>query len=260
MIQRAAVSVVLGLVLFAQVASAHSTLKCDGPSTPTGPAPSLQQILDGLVVAGPAIDANAPIDVELWQNSAGPMTVQLVADYTGKWQGVIPGMYDPDTLKKAFFHIPTPSDVATVMFNDNGSITVHGGWKPNKVFGFEGPFGFFVKTFDSKHHGKHHGKHGDSNIFFTQPALNGDEARAKVFQGDGVTVLKLPGLAPGVFLPSQFLIAWETGLGDANDGQFNDFLFLVSNVVAVTAPEPAFAFLLGISALAVVCGRRARST
>lgn len=262
MIQRAAISMVLGLAFFAQVAAAHSTLKCDGPTTPTGPAPSLQQILDGLVVSGPPIDANAPINVELWQNSAGPMTVQLVADYTGKWQAIIPGMYDPDNMHKAFFDIPTPSDVATVMFNDNGSITIHGGFKPNKAFGFEGPFGFFVKTFDSKHgkHGKHHKKHGDSTFFYTQAALN-DGPRAKVFQGDGTTILKLPGLAPGLFLPSQFLIAWETGLGDANDGQFNDFLILVSNVVPVaTAPEPAFAFLLGISALAVVCGRRARST
>ena len=78
--QRAAVSLVLGLAFFAQVASAHSTIKCDGPATLTGLAPSLQQILDGLVVSGPPIDASAPINVELWQNSSGAMTAQLVAD------------------------------------------------------------------------------------------------------------------------------------------------------------------------------------
>ena len=80
-----------------------------------------------------------------------------------------------------------------------------------------------------------------------------------VFEGDGETVLKLPGLAPGLFLPGQFLIAWETGLGDANDGKFNDFLVLVSNIVPGTVPEPSFALLLGISSLALVCVRRARS-
>jgi hypothetical protein len=160
-------------------------------------------------------------------------------------------MYDPDSMSKAFFDISKPSDVATVMFNDDGSITIHDGFKPNKASGFEGPFGFVLKTTIRK---------CDSVLFYTQAALNEDGQRAKVFQGDGTTVLKLPGLAPGVFLPSQFLIAWETGLGDANDGQFNDFLMLVSNVVPATAPEPSFAILLGISALAVVCGRRARST
>lgn len=251
MIKRAAIAAVLGLVLFAQVAAAHSTVRCDGPNTPTGPAPSLQTILDGLVVSGPGIDANAPLNIELWQNSAGPMTVQVAVDYSPKSNPVFAGMYDPDSMSTAFFDLSKPSDVATVTFNDNGSITIRDGFKPDKASGFEGPFGFVVKASLRK---------CDSVLFYTQAALNEDGPRAKVFQGDGTTVLKLPGLAAGVFLPSQFLIAWETGLGDANDGQFNDFLMLVSNIVPVTAPEPSFALLLGISALAVVCGRRARST
>ena len=255
--QRAAISLILGLAFFAQVASAHSTLKCVGPAPVAESAPSLQQILDGLVVSGPPIDANAPIDVELWQNSSGAMTAQLVANYTPDSEGTWFGMYDPDHVNNPAFLISdalTPADVATVSFLDNGSITIQGGPQTGPKLGFEGPFGFFAKNFDPK-------GIGDTIYFYTQDALNlGNAPRAVVFQGNGSTTLKLPGLAAGLFLPGQFLIAWETGLGDANDGKFNDFLVLVSNIVPVTVPEPAFALLLGISALAVVCGRRARST
>jgi hypothetical protein len=256
MIQRAAISAVVCLALLARVAVAHP-MDWGRRSAPTAPAPTLQQILDGLVVSGPPIDASAPINVELWQNSSGPMTAQVVLDFTSK--RIKFGMYDPDHVDDPVFMLRgmmKPADVATVTFNDDDSITVQGGGhRKNPQLGFEGPFGFVVKNFDSKHKHK-----GDNGLFFTQDALNpGGSPRALVFQGNGQTMLKLPGLAPGLFLPGQFLIAWETGLGDANDGKFNDFLVLVSNIVPVTAPEPAFALLLGISSLALICGRRARS-
>jgi hypothetical protein len=254
MIQRAAVAAVLCLALFASVADAHS-MNCNKPSVvPTGAAPTLQQILDGLVVSGPPIDASAPVNVELWQNSAAPMTAQIALDFTPEHEGLWFGMYDAAQGTKAFLLSEIiNADLATVAFNDNGSITVHGGPTMGPQVGFDGPFGFFVKTFDPI-------GIKDSQYFFTQDALNpGSEPRAVVFAGDGTTTLKLPGIAAGLFLPGQFLIAWETGLGDANDGQFNDFLVLVSNIVPVTVPEPAFVVLLGISSLALICGRRARS-
>jgi len=79
-----------------------------------------------------------------------------------------------------------------------------------------------------------------------------------VFQGNGATSLKIPGLAPGLFLESQYLIAFETGLGENNDGGFNDFIVLISNVVPV--PEPALAWLIGASSLVALRRRRVRST
>jgi len=305
MIQRAAASALLCLLLLARGASAHA-IKCDHPSQPTSQPQTLQQILDGLVVSGPGIDASAPLNIELWTNSAGPMTAQVVVDKTSKSQSVSFGMYDPDNVGNHAFLLPsgvTPADVATVVFNADQSITVHGPINASSS-PFDGPFGFFVKTSlkggeddqgendddqgenEDGHHGgwnhkwdkwsrtqwawgwdKHKGDEGDEGegnegmkqFLYTQDALNpGGLPHAVVFQGDGHTVIQLPGLAPGLFLPSQFLIAWETGLGDANDGQFNDFLVLVSNIVPVTVPEPAFALLLGISSLALVCGRRER--
>jgi hypothetical protein len=251
--QRAAVLAFVALLVSANVAWAHR-MNCDPPQAPQSTAPTLQQILDGLVVSGPAINANAPLPIELWTNSAGPLTAQVVVNYTPESDSTYFGIYDPDTMAKAYLlsDLMGPDDVATVIFRDNATITVREGLIKGTEAGFEGPFGFFAKVFDPN-------QDPDTSFFYTQSALN-DGPRAKVFQGDGTTTLKLAGLAPGLFLPNQFLIAWETGLGDANDGEFNDLLVLVTNIVPVLVPEPAFAFLLGISALAVVCGRRARST
>jgi hypothetical protein len=74
---------------------------------------------------------------------------------------------------------------------------------------------------------------------------------AKVFEGNNKTILRFPGLAPGLFLTSQFLIAFETN----KDGQFND---LIVSVSGLAIPEPALGLLLGLS-LAALYVRRARS-
>lgn len=253
MIQRALLPALVCLLVVAPTALAHPTSQPKPTPSEPVPAPTLQQILDGLVVSGPAIDAGAPQNIQLWQNAAGPMTATFVVDYTPRADGIWFGMYDADDPGNPAFllsDIITPSDVATVSFNDDGSIAVTGGLKP-KSFGFDGPFGFFAKNFapdDSR----------ASVFLFTEADLNGDGVRAKVFQGNGMTTLKIPGLAPGLFLESQYLIAFETGLGENNDHGFNDFVVLVSNLAAV--PEPGLAWLLGASTLAVLFGRRFRST
>lgn len=263
MIQRTLVSALVCVAVFcAQSAGAHSLRphwsgsqhhddkhegKCDHGGTCTDDGPALQQILDGLVVSGPGIDANDATGIELWDNSVGPMTAQLVADYTGKSQLVLFGMYpDGDPRNRVFLlsEFSRPKDPTTVTFLEDGDLSIRGGLR-RKASGFDGPFGFFVKVIE---------KHGDSrDIWFTDADLNGGEVRAKVFAGDGLTTLKLPGLAPGLFLPNQFLIAFETGC----DGGFNDLLVLVTGIVPAQAPEPALAWLTGVS-LAALCARRAR--
>jgi hypothetical protein len=247
-------------VLLAQSAHAHSLRphwnfakhshkngKCCAPDTPSS-QPTLQQILDG-VVSGPAIDANSPSGIELWDNSSGPMTAQIVADYTGKKDRVFFGMYSADDPTNRAFLLADflrPTDIATVSFLEDGLITIRGGLTHRKKeAGFDGPFGFFVKVAP---------KHEERVFLFTEADLNGGNVQAKVFQGDGQTVLDLPCLSPGLFLPSQFLIAFETD----GDNRFDDLLVLVSGVVA-HVPEPGVAWLLGVS-LAALLARRVRST
>src|SRR5215831_8431372 len=81
MSQRAFVSAFVCLAAVAQIATAaqmspRAPVTVQGSTTPT-----LQQILDGLVVSGPAINANAPSNVQLWDNTSGPVSAQVVADF-----------------------------------------------------------------------------------------------------------------------------------------------------------------------------------
>lgn len=223
--------------------AAASSIGRLSPHGSTGSPKTLQQILDGLVVSGPAIDANAPADIELWLNSSGPMTARVVADATPK-NRVTFGIYDPDQPNKpAFLLADFVRDAATVSFNDDSSISIRSGLQ-RKASGFDGPFGFFLKSTAKR----------QSPVFlFTEADLNGGTVQVKVFQGDNRTILKVPGQRPGLFLDSQFLIAFETG----TDGGFNDFLVLVSGVVPAV-PEPATFGLVGLS-LAALLARRARS-
>ena len=245
MAHRAFVSALVCLVAAAQMASA-APMSQRKPVTPQGSTtPTLQQILNGLVVSGPAIDANASQNIQLWDNTSGPMTAQIVADFTGK-PSVKFGIYDPQNPDKGVNLLQDnmkPNDIASVAFNDDGSITIKGG-KSKKGNGFDGPFGFFAKVPPAVK--------TDIPFLFTQPDLNGGQIAAKIFQGNGQTILQFPGLAPGLFLTSQFLIAFETN----KDGQFND---LIVSVSGLAIPEPAVGLLFALS-LAALSARRARST
>jgi hypothetical protein len=255
MIKRAALLGWLCLVLLplGGRAFAHPMGKNTPPPQPSGPAPTLQQILDGLTVSGPAIDANAPSGAQLFLNSSNPMTATFVADYTSRNDQIWFGMYDADHPGNPAYllnDIITPADPATVVFLEDGSINIHGtAMNKDGVGGFGGPFGFFVKNFALD---------GSRNpvFLYTQASLNGGELRAKVFQGNDLTELKFPGLAPGLFQHSQYLIAFETGLDGEDDGGYNDFIVSVSGIVAV--PEPALGALTALTLFGLAARRRAR--
>jgi len=219
------------------------------PQGSTSPA-TLQQILDGLVVSGPAIEADSSEVVSYWNAAAGPVTSQIVFDQTLKSEKVKLGLFDQSSpTTQAFLLSDTShpslknSDIATVTFNDNTSITIRGGIQ-KKGNGFDGPFGFFIKDVVP---------HAAPVFLFTDASLNFLGQSVKVFQGNNQTMLKLPGQRPGVFLSSEFLLAFETG----TDHGFNDILFLVSGLVPAV-PEPTTLALMALSTLGVVFARRGR--
>lgn len=228
------------------------------PSGGGAPTVSLQDILNSLVVSGPALDANTPADLNSWNPSTGPMTAQIVVNQTSKSEKVNFGLFDSGNPKTMGFLLSdtggTPfrsTDVASVVFNEDNSISIHGGThgpvKGSKN-GFDGPFGFFVKD---------QMPHSSPVFLFTESFLNpGDATAVKVFQGNDQTMLKLPHNRPGLFLDSQFLIAFETG----SDHGFEDIVFLVSGILPGPhiVPEPETLALLAISTLGVVFARRGR--
>ena len=211
-----------------------------GEPTPTPIEQNLQDILDGLVVSGPPIDASAPSPFELFFAGSTGITAQIITT-TGVGDGMLFGLYPGDdptnhpVLLSAGF--PT-SYVQAVSFTDDGTIR----WgNDSSRSGFDGPFGFFAKVIDP-----------ESTVFiFTEDALNSGGTGALVFQGNGETRIKLPGLLSGIFRPDQFILAFDAD----GDGVFGDMVVAISGIDSAV-PEPGTALLIGVSLLALVRMRR----
>jgi len=237
------------LASLASVALAHPIPISGSPPEPVE-KPSLQEILDDLVVSGPPIDANAPSGIELFESTESPMVVQLVFNFLNPGNLFAFGMYDADDPDNLVWLLPEsfdPSHLVTVSFSADGTIAIDNGWVSTGGAGFDGPFGFFIKRRNP----------GETPVyFFSESDLNGGTDRVKVFQGDGSQTLQFPGLDPELFLSDQFLLAWEAGIGGQNDGGFDDFIVSVKAITAV--PEPAALLLLGLSVGALARMRRAR--
>ena len=249
--------VCLALAAAPELALAKTKVKPTGGGATPVP---LQQVLNSLVVSGPLLDANSPANLDSWNASAGPLTAQIVVNQTMKSEKVKFGLFDSSDPNTRGFMLSdtggTPfrnTDVASVSFNDNGTILIHGGTKgpiKGSKNGFDGPFGFFIQD---------QVPHSSPVFLFTEPFLNpGGVTAVKVFQGNDKTILKLPDKRQGVFLDSQFLVAFETG---TNHG-FEDIVFLVSGILPGPhiVPEPETLALLAISTLGVVFARRGRNT
>jgi hypothetical protein len=235
-----------------------------GPK-PEPTEPSLQDILDDLVVSGPPIEASSPSPFELFVAGSTGITAQIILAADDLYFGIYDGD-DPTNRAKLLKSNSPSSFIASVSFSDDGTITFskvpgfgrgHGhayGWnkhgkhwkhggggKLDSRCGFDGPFGFFAKVLDGH----------DSVYIFTEDALNGGDERVLAFQGNGETVIKLPGMRAGVFRPDQFILAFDAD----GDGVFGDMIVAIAGI-DVPLPEPAAALLIGVSLLALVRLRR----
>jgi hypothetical protein len=255
---RTCVLTALCVALLASPAFAMSKNDC-GPK-PEPAEPSLQDILDDLVVSGPPIDASSPSPFELFVAGSTGITAQIILAADDLYFGIYDGD-DPSNRAKLLKSGSPSSFIASVSFSDDGRITFpklsgsgkghgwhkhgkswkHGGGKLDSRSGFDGPFGFFAKVQDGH----------DSVYIFTEDALNGGDERVLAFQGNGETVIKLPGMRAGVFRPDQFILAFDAD----GDGVFGDMIVAISGL-DVPVPEPAAALLIGVSLLALVRLRR----
>jgi hypothetical protein len=206
------------------------------PATEEG---NLQDILDGLVVSGPPIDANAPSPFELFVAGSTGITAQVITAIDDLHFGLYAGGNPLDAAAILNSHSPT-SFVAAVSFDDQGVITFGSGvndWRS----GFTGPFGFFVKSTAS----------APFVVVYTEDSLNGGSNRALAFQGNGQTTIALPGMQAGTFRPDQFILAFDVD----GDGNFGDMVVAIAGI-ETGVPEPAAMLLIGLSLFTLVRTRR----
>ena len=84
--------------------------------------------------------------------------------------------------------------------------------------------------------------------WFSQPNLNNDEHHVIAYQGNSQDTLQIGNNAAGLFVPNEFLLAWEAApIGSVND--YADFVVLVESIVGV--PEPGTLVLLSLGLLGV---------
>lgn len=218
---------------------------------------SLQDLLDSITTGGPGIDtANDQTSYSYFTNTAtggslGSFMFE-VAGFAGYNEFGIYKQSNP--LKRATLYsgINDWGDRTVVDFLANGSLSVSTkGLAPD----YEGPtvdstyadfgnaFGFYVTN-------------GNGKTFYSDDLLNpGEKAQALIYQGDNATTLELPGKAPGLFVDSEYIIAFEDGSRKFGaDGDFNDLVVMMESIQPV--PEPATLAGLGLVGSLLAFSRR----
>lgn len=96
---------------------------------------------------------------------------------------------------------------------------------------------------------------GPGGTFYSQSNLNAGGADQMIaFQGQGDRYIDAHGFGPSLFSQGEFILAWEDLRYNRTDGDFQDFVVLVSNVRPV--PAPSALGLLFIAMLGLGIGRR----
>ena len=204
----------------------------------TNDAQSLQQVLNSLVVSGPGVDAYLDqTDYALFTNGAsGGSVATFIIELSGNAASNSFGIYSSgNAANKAqiFSGVAGSGSMALVSFAANGDILVN---FQVVASGFGSSFGFYIDN--------------GYTTYYSEDSLNNGAAMALIYQGDGVTVKKAPGYAPGLWSPNEFIIAFEDGMDQFTD--FNDLVVMVESIVPVPAPAAALLGMVGLAAVGYI--------
>ena len=237
---------------------------CIAPAGSDGPGTGLANILDtynattnpnGIVLSGPAIDpyTQQSVPSSFWSIGAtGSSENKLVLEIAGNANSNTFGIFDPSNPSNQLqlFSGPAGAGWSTQLANMGGGNFIAtyfdaGGIYQSQAsahFGVTNQFGYYLGT--------------TGGTFYSYAKLNQDPGSSYAdgtphmvaYAGNNQTTLTL-GATNGLFLPSEYLLAWEDQTFLNSDLDYNDFVVLVESVHPV--PEPTVLGMFGLGALLI---------
>ncbi len=216
---------------------------------------ALQSVLDAITVTPPSsidvtTDEISDADDSMWSVTAtGGAVSTLIVELAGLETTTVFGVYDSvDPTKQVivFDGAASAGAQSVLSIKDDGSVFVN--FVDTGVDFAANLFGFFLDSTPSRE--------ANTGVWFSDTSLNPDGYdHMAAYQGTG-DLVDLPGVAPGIWTPSEFILAWEDLNGGIADGDFNDFVVMVESVQPV--PIPGAVWMLGSGLIAIVGFARRR--
>jgi len=217
--------------------------------------PSLQDVFNDITVNGSSsVNANNGClpdgtDKTWGVTGDGGAVFTLVAELAGFADTNTFGIYDatnPKSIVQLFAGVDSESDQTELSIKADGSVFVN---MSDTGIDFAGnAFGFYLGTILGN--------------YFSDSSLNGGRAdHMLAYQGTGDEI-QIPGLAPGLWTPGEYALAWEDLPFGKADLDYNDMVLMVSGVTPlsqVPVPAAAWLFASGLIGLIGVARRRQES-
>lgn len=215
---------------------------------------ALQAILDNITVSPhpgassvnvvtDSIDEGADY---YWQIAASGGSITTLVTKLGAYpSGSSFGVYDmgdPTILVPLLGAAALPGDQALLSVLADGSIRVN--FSDTGVDFSSRWFGYYL---DSRQPGT------EGRLWYSDAALNSGEDHMVVFEGTSTDRVQMPGRAPGLWMPHQYILGFED-LPLASSSEYGDFVVMVDsvdNLVPVPVPGAGLLALFGVGLIRV---------